>query len=203
MAKTETRPSPRQDRSLAKRTLILEAAERLLATTTPTALTTTMVAKAAHVPIGSVYRYFANIDTLLRELFNGFNMQTLRAVEGLEIAHVGWRAGIRAVLEVVEDMHERHPAYGALMAHLGRMDDQEDGICVTLAARLRQARPTLSLAAAIDVAAMVVGIAEAAERRYHALPVSQRKNVMTEARRAIEAYLATYLDAETPSVLTA
>ncbi|MEM7740945.1 MAG: hypothetical protein AAF225_09110 [Pseudomonadota bacterium] len=54
-------------------------------------------------------------------------------------------------------------------------------------------RPGLHPDEAQDIAAMVMGIVEAAERRFHALPPDRRSNVFNEGEKATAAYLACYL----------
>ncbi|MEM6912430.1 MAG: TetR/AcrR family transcriptional regulator, partial [Pseudomonadota bacterium] len=168
------RPPPRQARSEEKRARILKAAEHLLTKRQPADVSTKAVASQANVPIGSVYRYFANADAMLRALFEEFNAETVSAMTALPPASTDWRADLSHVFSVIRAMHAQHPAYGPLMAHLGRADETEDSILLLLTERIKQARPGLHPDEAQDIAAMVMGIVEAAERRFHALPPDRR-----------------------------
>ncbi|MEM0929284.1 MAG: helix-turn-helix domain-containing protein [Pseudomonadota bacterium] len=193
MSETIDRPPPRQARAEEKRAKILKAAEQLLAERAPSDVTTKAVASKAGVPIGSVYRYFANADALLFALFDEFNSETLRTMAALPSPSADWHGEVAQVFSVIKAMHARHPAYGPLMAHLGRADETDDNFLVLLAKRVGDFRTDLAPSQAQDIAAMVVGIVEAAERRFHALPVERRDNVFAEAQKATEAYLLCYL----------
>lgn len=189
MAALKERAPAKQPRAAAKKALILGAAERLLVSVPAPDLTTKMVAEEAGVPIGSVYRYFTDMRGMLSALMESFNAMTLEAIDTLPDGGA-WRRDVASVLATVERMHRAHPAYGPLMAYLGRTHGEDDAILSAISARLadRMRNP------ATEVAAMTVGIVEAAERRYHGLPESRRSAVFAEAGRAIEAYLAIYLD---------
>ncbi|MEO1043334.1 MAG: helix-turn-helix domain-containing protein [Pseudomonadota bacterium] len=193
MSTTTRRPPPRQARSEEKRALILKAAERLLTERFPAEVSTKAVAKEAGVPIGSVYRYFANAEAMLRALFDEFNAETVSALMALPAPSEDWRADVSQVFSVIKAMHAQHPAYGPLMAHLGRADETEDSILMLLTERIARTRPDLQDNEAQDIAAMVMGIVEAAERRYHALPQARRGNVFAEGEKATVAYLACYM----------
>lgn len=194
MSETSTRRPPQQARAAAKRVQILDAAERLLASLPPSELTTRSVAGEADVPIGSVYRYFANIEDLLGALFDRLNDETLASIEALGDDAAPWRVHLARVMAVVEDMHRRHPIYGALMRHLSARDEADEPIVEALGRRLAGASPALGADRARSVAATVVAIINGVERRYHALPPDRRGGVFMEGRRAVEAYLALYLD---------
>ena len=193
MSQTISRPPPRQARAEEKRAKILKSAEMLLVECTPSEVTTKAVASHAGVPIGSVYRYFANADAMLRALFEAFNAETLRTLSELPASAADWRRDVAQVFAVIKAMHEQHPAYGPLMAHLGRVEETDDTIFLLLTNRIRAILTDLPLSRAEDIAAMVLGIVEAAERRFHALPPAGRDHVFAEAEIAIQAYLNFHL----------
>ena len=64
----QPRKQPRQSRSLMTVEDILEAAAQLLVAEGRDALTTTRVAERAGVSVGTLYQYFADLDTLLAKL---------------------------------------------------------------------------------------------------------------------------------------
>ncbi|MEO1658121.1 MAG: TetR/AcrR family transcriptional regulator [Pseudomonadota bacterium] len=193
MSETISRPPPRQARAEEKRAKILKAAEALLSERSPAEVTTKAVASHAGVPVGSVYRYFANADALLRALFEAFNAETISTMRDLPPSAADWRMDVKQVFSVIKAMHARHPAYGPLMTHLGRVDETDDPILALLTGRLQTLRPDLSSTEAEEVAAMVMGIVEAAERRFHALPDDRRENVFAQAEQATLAYLGLFL----------
>lgn len=194
MTDTISRPPPRQARAEEKRAKILRAAEKLLTESDPTEVTTKAVAKAAGVPIGSVYRYFTNADAMLRALFDAFNAETVKTMADMPLGSEDWRSDVERVFSVIRSMHDQHPAYGPLMTHLGRVDETDDSILLLLTDRIRHVRADLNRTHAEDIAAMVMGIVEAAERRFHYLGTDRRQNVFAQAEQATLAYLSLVLD---------
>jgi AcrR family transcriptional regulator len=191
------RPPPLQNRAEAKRALVLEAAERLLETFPPSQVTTRKVAEAAGVPVGSVYRYFADADDLLAALFRRFNEETVAAVESLTGSSAIWQDELAGFFDVLKKVHMRHPSYGALMHHLGRQGEDERRIIRVLSDRLASAAPKFDEKLATEVAGTILVLIEGIERRYHGLRPEERSQVFGEGERAVRAYLATYLE---PSV---
>jgi AcrR family transcriptional regulator len=187
------RPPPRQDRGEAKRLLILDAAERLLEGELPSALTTTAVAEEAGVPIGSLYRYFADKGDLLSSLLERFNAQTLEALEAPNPEAGSWREEVGAVMGVIAEMHQRHPAYGAVAAAVPPPQPTEDPIRQALTRRLSGFLPAAGKEELERIAQTASLIVEAAERQYH---LGGRADgwLFGEAKLAIEAYLSLYLD---------
>ena len=186
------RPPPRQARAAAKRDRILDAAEALLGTVPPAGLTTTQVAAQADVPVGSVYRYFANADAVLSALFARMNEETAAALSAGERAADGWRADLARIGAIVRATHDAHPAYGALMTYLQARGEAGGRIPDLLAARLAAGAGLVPDRAAL-VAETVVALFEAVERRHHALPSDRRDDAWTEGMIAVEAYLAKVL----------
>lgn len=65
------RPLPVQPRALRTRAALLAAVEALVATEGAAAVTTTRVAEAAGVSVGTLYRYFADRDDLVLAAYDG------------------------------------------------------------------------------------------------------------------------------------
>lgn len=189
-----SRPPAKQARALKKREQILDAVEALLSEIPPSGITTRLVAERAEVPIGSVYRYFANADDLLRSLFESFNERTVEAVRTLPVTTANWRKDLERILAIVREAHDQHPAYGALMSHVGRQDEEESAIYSVLSDRIVKVASDLDEQAAQDIAATVISIVEAIEKRYDRLPDGKKAAAFREGERAVEAYLAIYLD---------
>src|ERR1700730_9765898 len=59
---------PIQARSRERLRLVLDAADRVLADEGPGAFTTTRLAEAAGIPVGSVYRYFPDKQAIVEAL---------------------------------------------------------------------------------------------------------------------------------------
>jgi AcrR family transcriptional regulator len=195
----EARPgarTPRQARAVETRQRVLDAAEKLLARTAPGGVTTRAVAEEAGVPVGTVYRYFANAEGMLTALFDRFNAPTLEALAH-PLEAEDWRENVRRVFAVVRRAHERHPAYGALMTALGRQGgDGEIGSLI--AARLREARAGLREDEAGLVARITVAMVEATERLVHERPSEERGALFAEGEKAVLAYLAEIMEGAGP-----
>ncbi|MCJ9429851.1 TetR/AcrR family transcriptional regulator [Kordiimonas marina] len=65
-----TKKTPKQARARARVDAILTATEQLLVAEGPNGLTTTAIARAADIPVGSVYQYFADRDDILEQLYH-------------------------------------------------------------------------------------------------------------------------------------
>ena len=63
-----SRKTPTQARALATRRAILNAAHALLETHEPEDIGTVQIAERAGVPVGSIYRYYANRSDIFRAL---------------------------------------------------------------------------------------------------------------------------------------
>jgi AcrR family transcriptional regulator len=104
---------PRQARSRARLARILDVAEQLLVAEGPAALTTTRVAQAAGVSVGSLYQYLPDKDAIVEALANRY----LAEFEGLmaELAHTA--LGDDPVGELIDAFargYRDRPGYRAL-----------------------------------------------------------------------------------------
>lgn len=189
------KPPPKQARSAAKRIAILDATEGLLGHHAPATITTRLIAEAASVPIGSIYRYFANVDDLFLSLFERMNAGTLQALRDNEIG-VGrdWRMHLDRTFNHLRIMHESHPAYGALMAHIDLGDRAGDEITGLLGDLLRRNLPHLDTGLVDDITHTVIAMLEGVEKRLFRLQPSDRVAALEQARIAVGAYLSYYLD---------
>jgi len=186
---------PKQARSAAKYRAILDAAEGLLIAHAPTDITTRMIAEAASVPIGSIYRYFSNVDDLLLSLFERMNAGTVQALRDNPVgAAAGWRDHLNQIFDTLRAMHNSHPAYGALMAHVDLGDREEDEITQLLGALLRRSLPDLETELVHNITLTVISMLEGIENRLYRLPASRRLAALEQARVAVTAYLSHYLD---------
>jgi AcrR family transcriptional regulator len=189
------RPPPKQPRAEAKRSHILRVTEELLDGMPPSEITTRLIAQSAEIPIGSVYRYFANVEAVLHELFERFNADTLEAMTAIRGREKPWREHLHDTVEVIRDMHQRHPAYGAVMNFVRRDGTHDDRpMMLALAKALSEAGPHLSEAQTRNIAATANLIMEAVESRYHTLEGEKARLAFDEGVIALEAYLERYLD---------
>ena len=182
------RTAPRQVRAAARRSAILDAAERLLCGVAPRELSTTAIAAAADVSVGSVYRYFESADDVMTALFERMNRPTSDALAAPGASD--WRADLARIADIVRALHDAHPAYGRLMAHFdaeGRTVGAD--IAARLADRIRNQADVPPRRAAL-VAETTVSLFEAAERRYHRVPPAEREAAWSEGIAAVRSYLA-------------
>ncbi|MEM7729098.1 MAG: TetR/AcrR family transcriptional regulator [Pseudomonadota bacterium] len=194
LARTAGKPLPKQARAAATRAAILDAAEDLLSDHFPAALTTRLVADRAGVPIGSVYRYFDNMDDLLRALFDRMNAGT---VDVLSEPEASWPERLDAGFAQLRALHATHPAYVPLMAHLKRENRETDEVALLLADLIRRDGPHLDDMTARDITRTVVSMLEGVEARLVGLSEARRNATLEQSRIAVHAYLSHHLG--TPS----
>lgn len=192
---TLRKPPPKQARSAAKHKAILDAAETLLSTHAPADITTRVIAEAASVPIGSIYRYFANVDDLLLSLFERMNEGTIQRLrDNQRDAAPDWRNHLNQTFDHLRAMHMSHPAYGALMAHVDLGDRENDEITELLDELMRRNLPDLDAGLVHDITRTVIAMLEGVENRLYRLPENKRPAALEQARIAVSAYLSHYLD---------
>jgi AcrR family transcriptional regulator len=189
------KPAPKQARSAAKRRAILDAAERLLETLPPSAITTRGVAEQADVPIGSVYRYFTDVNELLLCVFEQMNAGTIDVLQGHGIDNAqDWRSNLNRIFDHLQTMHAEHPAYGALMAHIDLGDRDAHEMMRLLSALLQRTLPHVDAPLIGEITATVIALLEGVERRLYRLPRTRRRAALDQARIAVAAYLAHYIE---------
>jgi AcrR family transcriptional regulator len=190
------KPAPKQARSAAKRRAILDAAERLLETLPPADITTRRIAEQADVPIGSVYRYFTDVNDLLPSLFERMNAGTIDVLQGHGIDGAqDWRVNLNRIFDHLQTMHAEHPAYGALMAHIDLRDRDAHKIMQLLSALLQRTLPHVEAPLIGEITETVIALLEGIERRLYRLPKTRRRAALGQARIAVAAYLAHYIEA--------
>lgn len=189
------KPPPKQARSAAKRVAILDTTETLLNDHAPGNITTRLIAEAGGIPIGSIYRYFANVDDLLLALFRRMNAGTVEALKNNKVGEAhDWRRHLDLTFDHLRTMHNAHPAYGALMIHVDLGDRDEDEISQLLGELLHRSLPQLEPALVREITQTVIALLEGVERRLYRLPETQRSAALDQARIAVAAYLTHYLD---------
>lgn len=113
----EVRTEPVQQRSAERITALLDAAAALIDSQGIDALTTSAVAERSGSSVGVVYRYFPNIQSLLRGLaarnVERFTGLVRRAGEQIE-AEQGWGAGVDATIDAYIQLMRSEPGFRAL-----------------------------------------------------------------------------------------
>lgn len=192
------KPAPKQARSAAKRRAILDATESLLETLSPADITTRGVAERAGVPIGSVYRYFTDVNELLLRVFERMNAGTIDVLQDHDISsRQNWRVNLNRIFDHLQTMHSEHPAYGALMAHIDLGDRDMHEMTQLLSALLQRTLPQLEAVMVGEITQTVIALLEGVERRLYRLPKTHRRAALDQARIAIAAYLSHYIDGTT------
>ncbi len=200
-----TRDTPSQARAVERVRVILQAAARLLCTSEPQDLNTTLIAEEAGIPVSSIYRYFPSLDDLLRELY----LQTSSEIrEKLFLAlndstrFPTWRSRLEASLEIMREYIATHPYYRPLLvtflAGRGAVttgDDEHDELVDFLATRWAKQLDGFVGGDPYVVASTVVQIAVSMED----LIAAQTDNAKAaayfkEMNTALSSYLTHYLN---------
>ena len=191
---------PQQRRSQERVERILDAAAALLEEQGVAAVSTRSVAERAGVSVGSLYRFFADVDDILRAValrHVAWLGETLTAAAG-DPRERAWRPALSAVVDAFVAYCATEPGFRALW--LGdrltqRLLEAERPIAAVLADRLRQALEPLAPGSAPPLVYRV--LVEAAEP---VLKLAFRDDpagdpdVVAELGRLAEAYLAPALD---------
>jgi AcrR family transcriptional regulator len=109
------RTEPVQQRSANRITLLLDVAAALIDEVGIDGLTTSDVATRSESSVGVVYRYFPNIQSLLRALA-GRNMQWFmeKITAALDAAPEDWRIALDVAIDAFVDMARTVPGFRAL-----------------------------------------------------------------------------------------
>ncbi len=109
------RTEPVQQRSTERITSLLDAAAELIDDNGIDGLTTSDVATRSGSSVGVVYRYFPNIQSLLRALASR-NMEkfTARIFGTMSEQHDGWMASMNAAIDAYADLLRTEPGFRAL-----------------------------------------------------------------------------------------
>jgi len=120
---TSVRTEPVQQRSNERITLLLDTAATLIDEKGIDGLTTSDVAARSRSSVGVVYRYFPNIQSLLRALA-ARNMQRFleASFARLEEEPSEWMGELDSVLNVYADLSRTEPGFRAL--HFGGVIDE-------------------------------------------------------------------------------
>jgi len=120
---TSVRTEPVQQRSNERITLLLDTAATLIDEKGIDGLTTSDVAARSRSSVGVVYRYFPNIQSLLRALA-ARNMQRFLEASFSRLAEEPseWMGELDTVLDVYADLSRTEPGFRAL--HFGGVIDE-------------------------------------------------------------------------------
>ncbi|MEV6643035.1 TetR/AcrR family transcriptional regulator [Amycolatopsis sp. NPDC051371] len=111
---------PRQARAREKLARVLEAADRLLAEEGVEALTTTRVAAAAGVSVGTLYQYLPDRDAITEALAEGYlaRLEDLMTAFADQAAKETWDDPVALLVDAFAALYRAEPGFRALW--LGR-----------------------------------------------------------------------------------
>jgi AcrR family transcriptional regulator len=176
------RRAPQQDRARRRIEHVLDTADQLLATEGPQALTTTRVADAAGISVGSLYQWFPDKDAIAEAL-------ALRYAE--DFAHVlgGTDGGVDAAVDAVAAAFRATPGFRAMWfggLRTERLRDVTRPALERIAGELER-----RLAVTHDVAMVCVTTADALLRHAFRQHPEGDERVLAEAKLLLNAYLGT------------
>ena len=192
---------PQQRRSLRRVLGVLEAADGLLATEGAGALTTTRIAEAAGMSVGSLYQYFPDRDTIIEALAIAYWSDLLDLVEGVAEAEEREPAGdpVDAALDALAAGIRARPGFMALWFGGLRTERVRD---VTRPGRVQVARAVERILAArwpgsrehrTTVARMVVLAGDGLLREAFRLDPAGDETLLAESKRMLNAYVSASL----------
>lgn len=171
----QARTRPQQQRAREMRRRLLDVTRQLIAKRGVSQLTTQAIADAAHVSIGTVYRYFGDRAAILAELVDeaarDISFQLVRSVS--QALDLGIEEAALVVVDSLTTAYEQHAAI--LQAAMGpssfdvppylnhtAMDDIERSLIPLGSAIPSRARPDLSEAELADLVFVTMGVTSSA-----------------------------------------
>jgi AcrR family transcriptional regulator len=146
------RAEPQQQRARLRREAILAATMRLLLEQDPGDITTTLIARRAGVPVGSIYQYFPNKSAILRALAeDAMERVDRQLLELMASAGEGGLDGlIEATIDAVLAIYAEGPATVRLIQAVRRTPElkpiiraSNERMVAALCAALARLRPDL------------------------------------------------------------
>lgn len=201
--KLDLRTEPKQLRALDRVEAILAVTESMVANGEK--VTTSSIAKKAGIPVGSIYRYFPDINAIYSQLFKIINNDMMDKVK-LEIQNVdpeiSWQERLQTCMKIMSQTYESKPAFGdlLLMMESPELRDSKNeitsGVTNALATRWRNGLDGFSGTDPDIVARTVIEMATANELCYFLeKDQSVRDRLYLEWSIAMAAYLNIYLKA--------
>ena len=203
-SKLTTRAMPRQRRAIERRQAILDATLAILATDGLAAISTSVIAARAGVPVASVYAYFPNKFAIVAELARQTFAQGNAALDhilgqagnGVPLATIMDQA-IAAVLAGYREVPGRRRLFSAIRNNelLDDVQVESDGRMIAVTARiLARLRPDLPAPHIASIAATAVRAFTILQ--YHAIGCEEDAHLpllVAEWRQLMLAYLQPYL----------
>ncbi|MEU1550958.1 TetR/AcrR family transcriptional regulator [Nocardia sp. NPDC005745] len=201
IASAALRRVPQQARSRERLEHILRVADRLMAESGPEALTTSRVAAAAGISVGSLYQYLPDREAIIEALAESYLRRLEDAMRELaERARARrWPDPIAELVDVFAELYRSAPGFRALwfsrhLTDATRAADREHKkrMAVTLAEVLLAQRvlPDIDRLANVCYAGHV--IADAALQEAFRLDPDGDPDLLRETKTALRGYVAAY-----------
>jgi AcrR family transcriptional regulator len=201
------RRSPVQGRSEERVERILIATAKLTARMPPESITTTQIAAAAEMSVGSIYRYFTDADAVMQALLQRSISELVARLRsgGLSLAGPDWRHDLRNALDIqvdyLQDLDTGFHALwfassGALAASIAQTTRAvDDALVVELIAELSPERRERLGETPEVVVRLAIGIlTKGTELAFSATRTKADPDAIEETKKAVIGYLARYLD---------
>jgi AcrR family transcriptional regulator len=157
------RRTPRQERSRARVQAVFAAADRILGTEGPDALTMRRLSDEAGVPIGTVYQFFEDKQSVVKAVSRHYADVFTATMESL-VERAGddhWADLMGVVIDEFTALYRRYPGYVAIWSR-GHMspkllhpDNAEDDVLATGLRRILLAQEDLADGPALTTACQV------------------------------------------------
>lgn len=200
------RRAPAQSRSEERIERILIATAHLIANAPLESVTTTQIAKAAGMSVGSIYRYFADVDAVYQALLGRSINELVARLRrgGLTLAGRSWRADISNALDIQVDylqdldtgFHALWFASSGALAALTTATNQatDDALVDDLISELSPKRLARLGDNPQAVVRMAIGIlTKGTELAFTATQTKADPDIIAETKKATINYLAAYL----------
>lgn len=199
--KLTPRVAPVQARARQRVADILDAAQVLLETDAK--VTTSTIAAQAQIPVGSIYRYFPNVHSVYRNLFEKLSVglrEQIAIVISKTASKESWDVLLQEILNNSIVFFQHNPAYGKLLfgnatPGLDTVKRETVSLLSTqLAERWRAGHDGFHDGDVDDVSRMASRLFTFVEQCYFEQDGDHRDAVsVVEAVKALQAYLSIYL----------
>ncbi|MFN8373633.1 MAG: TetR/AcrR family transcriptional regulator [Anaerolineae bacterium] len=155
---TTMRRTPKQARSQQRVNQILDTAAQIFADVGYETATTNHIAERAGIPIGSLYQFFPNKESIFQALVERYleslrSVLTIDALDSVPFAHV-----IDDLVESILAFDDKHIGFKVIFVQSHVETEVHEEIVMAVAAMLRQRFTTLSDERRMEIAVGGVGI---------------------------------------------
>lgn len=199
----QPRREPLQERARVRVERILDTTVELLEEIDVEALTTAAIAKRAHVPIGSVYHYFASREEILAALVERTTARVDAAVAAClrdDLARLPWREALDHAIDVSSEIYAADTTYSTVWratrgtAAFRAVVEASDATLVAQLAALPLLQERLGSRVGLVVQSALRIANGFIDWLLDTPDPEQRAAITAEMKQAMTRYLAPYLD---------